>query len=101
MNNPKIITGSANVSQFGFKVTYDFELRRFLFDIQDQTIFTGSNGIEAVNGIAFQVIDPSGYKLDPGSFDDRKIDPTLTSLKTIELPSSFANYGWFLIEGVL
>lgn len=98
--NPSIIN-TANVLQFGFTATFDLENSQLIFDISTLTIFK-SGGAANVQGINFQVVDPSGSYLSTIDFPNVDINPAdgQTSY-AVGLTSSASQFGYYNIMGVL
>jgi hypothetical protein len=100
MKNPLLIN-TDNVKEFGFKTTFNLEEKKISFDISNYTIFNigGQNNIQ---GIDFEVTDPSGIKLSTINFEeDIDIIPANGNTFYIDLPNGFAQFGWYVIKGVL
>lgn len=92
MKNP-VSVSSQDVTQFGFKASFDFSLRKIVFDISDLTVFV--NEATDVNSIVFNVKDPNGYSYPPVSINLNTLAPVDISL------GNLINFGPFTIEAVL
>jgi hypothetical protein len=99
MSNPRTIN-SANVDQFGFKSVIDIANKKIIFDITGLTIFK-AGGAVAVQGIDFEVEDPSGVTISVADFASIDIDPNILQTFELPLPSGVAIFGWYNIRGVL
>ena len=98
--NP-IPVNSSNVVQFGFTASFDLENSNLKFDISAYTIFT-TGGAANVQGINFQVIDPSGSELSSIDFPSVDINPGAgETTYQVQLSNSPSQFGWYTIKGVL
>lgn len=90
--NP-VSVNSANILNFGFKVTFDIANRLLKFDLAGFTTYVGGNNINT-RGVAFEVIDPSGVIVHTGlSFVSRDID-TASGGTTYNLPIAGGDSIW-------
>jgi hypothetical protein len=101
MENIKMIANSPNIAQFGFSTTFNLENRTIELSIgSGLTVFKGSGA--TVTKIYFEVKDPSGLRLAVINYDEPPhIDPTVKDFFVIDLPNGFAQFGYFLIKGVI
>jgi hypothetical protein len=98
--NPDAIN-TVNVQQFGFTGTYDLEAKALTFDISTLTIFKpgGENNIQ---GICFQVIDPSGSYVAQIDWTNVAINTSLgQTTYTVVLSGYPSMFGFYKIQGVL
>jgi hypothetical protein len=98
MNNNILNIGSVNIGVFGFKSTFDTELRKLTLDITNLTTFKG-DGINNVLGICFNVTGPGGLPIATADFTAPHIMPASASTFEIALPSAYALFGWYTIQG--
>lgn len=98
--NP-ITINTANVIQFGFTAPFDTEAAAIVFDISLLTIFK-PGGEANVQGICFEVIDPSGSYLSVIDWTNPAIVPSTGVLTyTVPLSGYPSMFGWYYITGVL
>lgn len=92
MKNPVSVV-SQDVTQFGFKATFNFFLRKIVFDISTLTIF--KNAATDINSIIFNVKDPNGYQYPPVTINLSTVAPVEISL------GNLFNFGPYTIEAAL
>lgn len=98
--NPKILNTAA-IKQFGFTATIDLENRKLIFDVSNLTVY-GVGGAALVQGINFEVTDPSGIKLSAIDFPSKDINPVVgESTYELALPSGISLFGWYTIKGAI
>lgn len=95
--NPKQVN-STNIKQFGFKIIADLEQRKFTFDINGLTTFN-PGGDAAVQGICFEVIDPSGVTIHKIDFGSPDISPASQTNVEIDMPSGLSMFGIYRFRG--
>jgi len=92
MKNPVSVV-SQDLTQFGFTATFDFLLKKIVFDISDLTVFT--NAATDVNSIVFNVKDPNGYSYPQATQNLNTLVPVEISL------GNLFNFGPYTIEAIL
>lgn len=99
MPNPSVIN-TANVTQFGFSVGVMLEEKTIRFDTSGFTVYK-TGGAALVQGINFEVVDPSGLTLSYIDFPSADIAPSTQSSYGLVLQSGFSLFGTYKIRGVL
>jgi uncharacterized membrane protein len=91
---------SANILTFGFASVFSLSAKTLTLDITDLTSFQG-DGAAAVQGIFFEVKDPSGMLLASIDYTQPAIIPATQTSKVIDLLNGFALFGVYTITGVI
>ncbi len=92
MKNPISVT-SSDLSQFGFKATFDLAQKKVIIDIDDLTVIQGL--ATDLGGISFVVTDPVGF-----SYPSQSINLSTLAAIEVALSGSFL-FGVYTIKGTV